>query len=84
LLTSEIGADEFDRFVVTLRAEISEEIKKKVVAATGRIAELSSSLLWDTPSEDRNINDRTRSVLERRAKDLPLPQRIALLEAIRR
>ncbi len=84
LLTHEIGADEFDGFVATLRAEISEEIKKKVLAATGRIAELSSSLLWDTPSEDRNINDRTRAVLERRARDLPLPQRIALLEAIRR
>jgi len=83
LLTREIRGDEFDAFVATLRDEIATEIKKKVSAATLQIAAISSSLLWDTPFEDRNINDRTRPVLARRAKDLPLPQRIALLEAIR-
>ncbi len=84
LLTREILSDTFDAFVATLRAEIAAEIKKKVLAATLQIAEISSSLLWDTPFEDRNINDRTRPVLARRAKDLPLPQRIALLEAVRK
>jgi hypothetical protein len=83
LLTREIRGDEFDAFVTVLRDEIAAEIKKKVSAATLQIAMISSSLLWDTPPEDRNINDRTRPVLARRAKDLPLPQRIALLEAIR-
>jgi predicted nucleotidyltransferase component of viral defense system len=84
LLTREISDQQFDEFVATLHTEIAAEIKKKVRAATERIAEISSSLLWDTPPEDRTVNERTRPVLARRAKDLSLPQRIALLEALNR
>jgi hypothetical protein len=46
------------------------------------LSSIVASLLWDTPSELRTINERTRAVLERRAPQLPLPQRIALLEAL--
>jgi hypothetical protein len=44
--------------------------------------EIAADLLWDTPQELRTINERTRGVLERRAAQLPLPQRIVLLEAL--
>ncbi len=82
LLTNDISRVDFDAFVARLRAEISAEIKKKVSEARGAIPQLSLALLWDAPPESRNINDRTSAVLARRAQHLPLPERIALLEAL--
>jgi hypothetical protein len=82
LLTEPIDEADFARFVVTLREEIAAEIKKKVADYRSRLDAVVSSLLWDTPLELRTINERTRAVLERRASQLPLPQRIALLEAL--
>lgn len=82
LLREPIAQDDFDRFVTTLRAEVGAEIKKKVAEYRPRLDTIAASLLWDTPSELRTINERTRAVLERRAPQLPLPQRIALLEAL--
>jgi Nucleotidyl transferase AbiEii toxin, Type IV TA system len=82
LLTEPIGDEEFARFVATLRDEIGAEIKKKVAEWREQLGAIAADLLWDTPSELRTINERTRAVLERRAAQLPLPQRIALLEAL--
>jgi len=82
LLTREIRESDFESFVETLRFEISSEIKKKAVAASLRIEEIVQSLLWDTPPESRNINERTRPVLARRAQNLPLPQRVMLLAVL--
>lgn len=82
LLVEPIDEEDFARFVATLRDEVAAEIKKKVSEYRRRLDAIVSSLLWDTPSELRTINDRTRAVLERRAPQLPLPQRIALLEAL--
>ncbi|MEA2688034.1 MAG: hypothetical protein QOD51_641 [Candidatus Eremiobacteraeota bacterium] len=82
LLTEPIDEADFDRFVTTLRDEVANEIKKKVAEYRSRLDAVVASLLWDTPSELRTINERTRGVLERRAQQLPLPQRIALLEAL--
>ena len=82
LLTEPIDEADFARFVATLREEIAAEIKKKVAEYRLRLDAVVSSLLWDTPSELRTINEATRAVLERRASQLPLPQRIALLEAL--
>jgi hypothetical protein len=82
LLVEPVDEDDFDRFVATLRAEVESEIKKKVAEYRRDLAEIAASLLWDTPSELRTINGRTRAVLERRAAQLPLPQRIVLLEAL--
>jgi hypothetical protein len=82
LLTRDINVIDFDRFVDTLRNEISQEIKKKVASARLQIEEVAQSLLWDTPPESRNINERTRAVLLRRAEYLPLHQRLMLLDAL--
>jgi Nucleotidyl transferase AbiEii toxin, Type IV TA system len=82
LLMEPIDERDFDRFVASLRDEISAEIKKKVAEYRRQLDAIAASLLWDTPGELRTINERTRPVLERRAAQLPLPQRIALLEAL--
>lgn len=82
LLVTPIGEAGFARFVKALRDEVSAEVKKKVAEYRLRLDSIVSDLLWDTPSELRTINDRTRDVLEHRAPQLPLPQRIALLEAL--
>ncbi len=82
LLTEPIGEADFARFVASLRDEIAAEIKKKVLEFRRRLDSIVWDLLWDTPSELRTINEQTREVLERRAPKLPLPQRIALLEAL--
>ena len=82
LLTEPIDASAFERFVAELRDEIGAEIKKKVAECRPAVDAIAASLLWDTPNELRTINGRTRAVLERRAAQLPLPQRIVLLEAL--
>jgi hypothetical protein len=82
LLTEPIGEADFAHFVASLRDEVAAEIKKKVLEFRVRLDSIVSDLLWDTPSELRTINEQTRDVLERRAPQLPLPQRIALLEAL--
>ena len=82
LLSEPIEESAFRAFVATLRDEVAAEIKKKVADYRGRLNEIAADLLWDTPQELRTINERTRGVLERRAAQLPLPQRIVLLEAL--
>ena len=82
LLVDPIGEAEFARFVASLREEVAAEIKKKVTEFRQRLNSIVADLLWDTPRELRTINDQTRDVLERRAPQLPLPQRIVLLEAL--
>lgn len=82
LLIQPVDEADFARFVAELREEVSAEIKKKVTEYRTRLGTIVASLLWDTPSELRTINERTRAVLERRAPQLPLPQRIALQEAL--
>ncbi|HEX3464899.1 MAG TPA: nucleotidyl transferase AbiEii/AbiGii toxin family protein [Candidatus Elarobacter sp.] len=82
LLIEPIDETQFQRFVATLRGEVEREIKKKVAKYRDRLGAIAASLLWDTPSELRTINGRTRPILERRAAQLPLPQRIVLLEAL--
>jgi hypothetical protein len=82
LLVEPIEEADFMRFVASLRDEVAAEIKKKVAEYRLRLDSIVSDLLWDTPSELRTINDRTHDVLARRAPQLPLPQRIALLEAL--
>ncbi|HWT07471.1 MAG TPA: hypothetical protein VN224_17020, partial [Xanthomonadales bacterium] len=82
LLVTPIGETEFARFVASLRDEVAAEVKKKVAEYRLRLDSIVRDLLWDTPSELRTINDQTHDVLERRAPQLPLPQRIVLLEAL--
>jgi hypothetical protein len=82
LLVEPIDEADFRRFVATLRDEVAAEIKKKVAEYRQRLSEIAADLLWDTPPELRTINERTRGVLARRAAQLPLPQRIVLLEAL--
>ncbi|HEV2739282.1 MAG TPA: nucleotidyl transferase AbiEii/AbiGii toxin family protein [Candidatus Elarobacter sp.] len=82
LLVEPIAEAEFARFVTSLRDEVAAEVKKKVTEYRLRLDSIVADLLWDTPRELRTINDQTRDVLERRAPQLPLPQRIALLEAL--
>jgi hypothetical protein len=82
LLIEPIDEADFRRFVATLRDEVAAEIKKKVDEYRQRLGEIAADLLWDTPAELRTINERTRGVLTRRAAQLPLPQRIVLLEAL--
>jgi hypothetical protein len=82
LLTESIEDDEFERFVVSLRDAITQEIKKKVSEQRSRVDAIVSGLLWDAPPELRTINDRTRRILERRAAQLPLPERIVLQDAL--
>ncbi|MEA2784014.1 MAG: hypothetical protein QOF71_118 [Candidatus Eremiobacteraeota bacterium] len=82
LLVSPIEEADFVRFVASLRDEVAAEIKKKVAEYRLRLDSIVSDLLWDTPRELRTINDQTYAVLERRAPQLPLPQRIVLLEAL--
>jgi hypothetical protein len=82
LLAGPISDTDFARFVTSLRAAVAAEVKKKVAEYRLRLDSIVSDLLWDTPRELRTINDRTHDVLERRATQLPLPQRIVLLEAL--
>lgn len=82
LLVEPIEETAFARFVASLRDEVAAEVKKKVAEYRLRLHSIVADLLWDTPSELRTINDRTHDVLQRRARQLPLPQRIALLEAL--
>jgi nucleotidyltransferase AbiEii toxin of type IV toxin-antitoxin system len=82
LLSEPLEESDFLRFVATLRDEVGSEIKKKVAEYRQQLGEIAAGLLWDTPMELRSINERTRGVLARRAAQLPLPQRIVLLEAL--
>ena len=82
LLVTPIGETEFARFVASLRDEVAAEVKTKVAEHRLRLDSIVCDLLWDTPSELRTINDQTHDVLERRAPQLPLPQRIVMLEAL--
>jgi len=82
LLAEPLAEADFRGFVATLRDEVAAEIKKKVAEYRQRLGEIAADLLWDTPPELRTINERTRGVLARRAAQLPLPQRIVLLEAL--
>ncbi len=82
LLVKPIEEADFDRFVAGLRDEVAAEVKKKVAEYRQRLDSIVADLLWDTPSELRTINAQTHDVLARRAPQLPLPQRIVLLEAL--
>ncbi len=82
LLAKPIDDGQFGSFVDNLRHEITEEIKKKVVEYRRLLPTLVADLLWDTPPESRTINEATRPVLARRAAQLPLPARTALLRAL--
>lgn len=82
LLIEPIGDAELENFVAALRREITLEIKKKVAHYRERLPGLVADLLWDTPPESRTINAATRPVLARRADRLPLPARMALLDAL--
>lgn len=78
LLVSELIEADYNRFVATLRAALTEEVKKKVAVATREIGTIVCNLLWDTPGEARTINTHTLPVLRRRVSQLALPERIAL------
>jgi hypothetical protein len=82
LLVDAIGESEFALFVTSLRDNVAAEVKKKVTEYRARLDSIVSDLLWDTPSELRTINEHTHDVLARRAPQLPLPQRIVLLDAL--
>jgi hypothetical protein len=82
LLSTPIAEADFERFVTTLLASAAAQIDKKFLECRAQIPKIASNLLWDTPRELRTVNRRTKLVLARRAPALPLPQRLALLEAL--
>lgn len=83
LLTHSIDVDALAAFLNELGEQLSLTIQKKTDESSHRVNALAAKLLWDAPHASRHISALSRPVLERRAQALPLPERIALLAALR-
>jgi len=69
-------------FIEELKTQTEAQIKKKEQAAVSNIKQIAEKLLWDFPIEDRKIDRGSKPVLQRRLKQLPLPERKALEKVI--
>jgi predicted nucleotidyltransferase component of viral defense system len=78
LLTVDLVEHDLIDFVNDLKLKTEAEIKKKEQEASEHIQDIVIKLLWDFPRERRGINDYSWPVLQRRMRQLRLPERKAL------
>lgn len=83
LLTIDLIENDLIDFVDMLRLKTEAEIKKKEQEALEHIQQIVIKLLWDFPRERRVINKYSRPVLQRRVRQLRLPEREALQRVLR-
>lgn len=83
LVTDDLDETEVGRFLDGLKRDVELEVKKKVRLAVGKVPQLTARLLWDFPRDERSVTSVSLPVLKRRARQLPLPERTALLKALR-
>jgi len=82
LVTGDLDEARLQGFLDLLKRDIELEVKKKERLAASRLPQLTARLLWDFPRDERNITAGSLPVLQRRARQLPLPDRMALLKAL--
>ncbi|MBM4456759.1 MAG: nucleotidyl transferase AbiEii/AbiGii toxin family protein [Chloroflexi bacterium] len=82
LVTAELDEADLGRFLDLLKRDVELEVKKKERLTAGRLPQLTDKLLWDFPRDERGLTAATAPVLRRRARQLPLPDRRALLKAL--
>ncbi len=80
LLLKEVEAKDLENFLEELKRTLEKNVKKKVQESKKKMREIIQSLLWDHPFKEREITPKTIPLLKRRAKKLPLPERLALKE----
>ena len=83
LLTGELDEAEVGRLLDVLKRDVELEVKKKERLAASKVPQLTARLLWDFPRDERGVTSVSLPVLKRRARQLPLPERAALLKALR-
>lgn len=82
LVTGELDEVDLGSFLDRLKRDVELEVKKKERLTAGRLPQLTDRLLWDFPRDERGLKAATAPVLRRRARQLPLPDRRALLKAL--
>jgi hypothetical protein len=82
LVTGDLDAARLQDFLALLKRDIALEIKKKETLAASRLPQLTARLLWDFPRDEREITTSSLPVLRRRARQLPVPERMALQRAL--
>jgi len=80
LLLKGVKAKDLENFLEELKRTLEENVKKKVQESKEKMREIIQNLLWDHPFKERKITPKTIPLLKRRAKKLPLPERLALKE----
>ena len=82
LITVDLDEGSLGSFLAGLKHDVELEVKKKARLAASRLPQLTARLLWDFPRDERSITPASLPVLKRRARQLPLPDREALLKAL--
>jgi len=82
LVTADLDEASLGSFLELLKRDVELEVKKKERLAASRLPQLTARLLWDFPRDERTITSASLPVLKRRARQLPLPDRRALLRAL--
>ena len=82
LVTGDLDEANLGSFLALLKRDVELEVKKKERLAASRLPQLTARLLWDFPRDERSITPASLPVLRRRACQLPLPDRKALLKAL--
>ena len=82
LITVDLDEASLGSFLAGLKHDVELEVKKKERLAASRLPQLTARLLWDFPRDERSISPASLPVLTRRARQLPLPDREALLKVL--
>ncbi len=82
LVTADLDEVSLGSFLDLLKRDVELEVKKKERLAASKLPQLTARLLWDFPRDERRITSASLPVLKRRARQLPLPDRKALLKAL--
>jgi hypothetical protein len=82
LITADLDEASLGRFLELLKRDVELEVQKKERLAASKLPQLTARLLWDFPRDERSITPTSLPVLKRRARQLPLPDRKALLKAL--
>jgi hypothetical protein len=82
LILVHLDPEALTEFLQRLIARTEAEIKKKVAELADHLRPVIEKLLWDFPRERRTLNAQSIPVLQRRIQRSPLPERLAMEQAL--
>jgi hypothetical protein len=82
LILVHLDPEALTEFLQRLIARTEAEIKKKVAELADHLRPVIEKLLWDFPRERRTLNAQSIPVLQRRIQRSPLPERLAVEQAL--